>query len=474
MKLHRRDFFRTAAAGTAALVSGAIAAPTRRPNIVFVFADEWRAQAFGHAGDPNVKTPHIDRLAAESLRVTHAISGCPVCTPYRGSLLTGRYPLSHGLFVNDVHLPDSERCMAEIFGEAGYATAYIGKWHVDGHGRSSFIPPERRQGFQYWKALECTHAYNKSRYFADDSPDPREWEGYDAIAQTRDAIGWIKARDTSKPFLLVLSWGPPHDPYETAPEKYRAMYDPAAVKLRPNVPAESDAAARRMLAGYYAHCTALDDCLAELVAALDAQGLADDTILVFTSDHGDMLGSQGERWKQRPWDESIRVPFLLRWPARFGRQGRAVPALLDAPDILPTLLGLCGVPAPAAIEGRDFTACLEGGPDPSGGAALIACYHPFGQWPASRGGREYRGLRTLRHTYARTLQGPWLLYDNETDPYQQRNLVDDPASVQLRDELDARLKARLKEMKDEFLPGTEYVQRRGYTLDATGTVPYAP
>ena len=118
--------------------------PTGKPNIVFVLTDQWRAQATGYAGDPNVKTPHLDALASRSINFTNAVSVCPVCTPYRASLMTGRYPLSTGMFMNDLYLPSEELCMAEIFKRAGYQTAYIGKWHLDGHGRDVFTPKERR------------------------------------------------------------------------------------------------------------------------------------------------------------------------------------------------------------------------------------------------------------------------------------------------------------------------------------------
>jgi arylsulfatase A-like enzyme len=150
-----------------------------RPNIVFVLTDQWRAQATGYSGDPNVKTPNLDALAARSINFENAVSVSPVCTPYRAALMTGKYPLSTGMFMNDLYLPSEELCMAEIFTAAGYHTGFIGKWHLDGHGRSSFIPRDRRQGFDYWKALECSHSYNKSRYYAGDEKTSRLWEGYD-------------------------------------------------------------------------------------------------------------------------------------------------------------------------------------------------------------------------------------------------------------------------------------------------------
>src|SRR5437867_12886014 len=133
-----------------------------KPNVVIVIADQWRASAFGFSGDPNVKTPHLDRLARESFRCINAVAGLPVCCPTRASLLTAHRPLTTGLFMNDVPLAPDAVTLAKVFREAGYDTGYIGKWHLNGDGRSNFIPRERRQGFDYWKALECTHDYNHS------------------------------------------------------------------------------------------------------------------------------------------------------------------------------------------------------------------------------------------------------------------------------------------------------------------------
>ena len=344
-----------------------------KPNILFVFGDQWRQQATGYTGDPNVKTPNIDALSKESVNFTHALAGSPVCSPYRASLLTGQRPLTHGVFVNDVYLQTHVPSIAQAFSAAGYDTAYIGKWHVDGHGRSNYIPPDRRLGFDYWKVLECTHDYNHSPYYADDSDRKLYWNGYDAIAQTHDAETYIRNNAGEKPFLLMLSWGPPHSPYDTAPEEYQRLYNEDAIELRPNVPDELTSQSRKWLAGYYAHCSALDACLGDLVKTLKESGIENETILVFTSDHGDMLGSQGQIKKQRPWDESIRVPFLLRYPGLPGWRPNETDALIDAQDIMPTLLGLCGIPIPESVEGLDFSRHIAGDSDPSDGTALIMC-----------------------------------------------------------------------------------------------------
>lgn len=452
----------------------ALADTAPRPNVVVVLADQWRAEAFGYAGNPDVQTPHVDRLQRESVHLINAVAGMPVCCPTRASLLTGQRPLTHGVFMNDVPLAPSSASLAKVLREVGYDTAYIGKWHVDGHGRSSFIPRERRQGFDYWKVLECTHSYSNSFYYAD-GPQKLKWPGYDALAQTRDAQQYLRDHAKSaKPFLLFLAWGPPHDPYQLAPAKYRALYDPAKLSLRPNVPKSIAAKARRNMAGYYAHCTALDDYLGDLRATLQEAGLEQNTLLIFTSDHGDLLGAHGGSNKQQPYDEAIRIPLLLRWPAGLGSAARRLDALFNSEDFMPTLLGLCQAPIPSTVEGRDFSGYLRGGPSPSDGATLISCVAPFGQWTRKMGGREYRGVRTQRYTFVRSLRGPWLLFDNEKDPWQLKNLVGLARYAKVQADLESILKRKLAEAHDEFLPGDEYIRKWGYTVDATGTVPYTP
>ncbi|MBP7052301.1 MAG: sulfatase [Phycisphaerae bacterium] len=442
-----------------------------RPNVVFVFADQWRAQATGYAGDPNARTPNLDQLAERSVNFANAVSCCPVCSPYRASLLTGQYPLTHGVFLNDVPLRNEAVSLAEVYRQAGYETAYVGKWHLDGNRRSAFIPRERRQGFDFWKVLGCTHAYNNSFYYGDEDVKLK-WEGYDAIAQTREAQQYIRTHAGGRPFLLVLSWGPPHDPYQTAPQEYRDRFPPEGIVLRPNVPEQDREKARRAAAGYYAHIAALDDCVGDLVETIRQAGIERDTIFVFTSDHGDLLYSHGGQNKQQPYDESIRVPFLLRYPAVLGDAGTTVDMPINAPDIMPTLLGLSRIPAPPTVEGTDFSGLLTAGSPAQDNAALIACYAPFGQWTRARGGREYRGVRTRRHTYVRDLNGPWLLFDNRQDPYQLDNLCGRPEYAALQKEMEALLSKRLTQTSDAFLGAGDYIEKWGYEVDDTGTVRY--
>ena len=451
----------------------------RRPNVLFVFADQLRAQAVGYAGDPNARTPAIDALHAESVSFTTAVSSTPVCCPTRASLLTGQYPLTHGLWMNDVPLSNKATSIAQAFAGAGYDTGYIGKWHVDGHGWEGYIPPERRQGFRFWRTLECTHDYNHSKYYSDEDdaaaaaghPVLRVWDGYDASAQTRCAEGFIRDHAARRadggpdqPFFFMLSWGPPHGPYQTAPERFREQFDPARIALRPNVPESHAERARRDLTGYYSHTAALDEELGRLLRTLEECGLAEDTLVVFTSDHGDHLGSHGLEGKQTPWDESILVPFLVRYPRLLGRDHRDVDVPFATPDVMPTLLGLCGVPVPESVEGIDYAPLLRGETMSDDDAALVACYFVHGAF-RRMGGRHYRGIRTRRYTYVRDLDGPWLLYDDAADPYQLENLCGRPEHAALQEELDTRLRRLLERRGDEFLPGEAYVERWGYDVD---------
>lgn len=490
IEMKRRDFIGSVGAvGGLTAVGGCRSFPKvgKRPNVVFVFADQWRASATGYAGNPDVKTPNLDRLAAESCNFKNAVSCCPVCSPARASLITGQYPLTHGVFVNDVCLQHRGPSIADCFNQAGYRTGYIGKWHLDGHGRNAFIPSDRRQGFQFWKTLECTHNYNESPYYDNENPELKQWDGYDAYDQTSHAIDFIQ-ENAVYPFMLFLSWGPPHSPYLTAPEKFQSLYDPETLTLQPNVPEQVDGflpasrwselpqldpseRARHILAGYYAHCSALDACIGRLQTAIRSAGLEENTIFVFTSDHGDMLGSQGLWQKQWPYDESIRVPLLLKFPP-LEKTGCKVSAPVNTPDLFPTLCELCDVPVPSCVEGHSLLSSLCGS-SAATEAALIANYHPFGQWNAARGGKEWRGVRTARYTYVKDLNGPWLLFDNQVDPYQMNNLINQMASKELQAAMEQLLRQKLDETGDSFEPGMNYVHRWKVAVDESGTVKYS-
>lgn len=440
-----------------------------RPNIVFVFGDQWGAFATGYGGNPDVQTPNIDALADESVVFTNAVSCCPVCTPYRANLLTGRFPTAHGLFLNDLRLPEEEISIADVLGGQGYDTAYIGKWHLDGPDRLAFTPPgRRRHGFDYWAVADCTHDYLHSIYYRGDDPTPRYWEGYDAHAQTDDAISYIESHGQERPYCLFLSWGPPHFPWREVPQEYLDMYDGRRFARTPNR-WEVD---ERQLAGYYAHCTALDEDIGRLVETLERTGQADNTIFIFTSDHGTMMGSHGlvTTLKQYPYAESALVPLVVRYP-REQRSACRVEAPLNEVDLMPTLLSMAGAPIPEGVQGQDLTQLITGGPGEVPSSSLVMSVAPFNinylaHMPA------YRGIYTARYAYMRALQGPWLLFDNAEDPYQMHNLALLPEHANLVAELDAELQTWLDRTGDPFLSAEEHIAQWGYQVDHKHDIPF--
>jgi arylsulfatase A-like enzyme len=438
----------------------------KKPNVIYVFADQWRAQAVGYAGDVNARTPNLDQLAQEGIQFTNAVSTCPSCTPYRASLLTGNYSTTHGLLLNDILLdPDSES-MAKIYTKAGYNTAYWGKWHVGGPYRLGYISEANRQGFDLWKVMECTHEYMDSWYYDGNDRNRKRWDGYDAHAQAKDLCEYISEHAVDEePFLAVLSWGPPHDPYHQVPEKYLDMYaDLEKIVLRENVPEDYREEALNMLQGYYAHIAALDESMGWITDQIKKSGIEENTILIFTSDHGDMVGSKGMKYKSNPWDEAIMVPFLLDYPGAI-KENRIINMPIGTPDILPTMLGLCGIETDVEFEGSDFSAILLGHEDEFDNAALIT--NPTKNVVK----KEFRGVRTTRYTYVEDLNGPWLLYDNEKDPFQSTNLIEQEGNDALKAELKVKLTGALELANDQFLPEQDYLERFGLYITPGGYPP---
>lgn len=437
------------------LVTGSLFGISKKPNVLFIFADQWRAQAMGYNEDPNARTPHFDQIAREGINFSNAVSCQPISSPFRASLLTGQFPTTHGMINNDLPLLPTSSTWGELFKKAGYATGYIGKWHLNGGDRLAFIPENRRFGFDYWKVMNCTHKYDNSYYWGE-TPTKEKWDGYDAFAQVDSTLDFIKkTTDKERPFCMVLSWGPPHDPYNLAPQEYKELYkNTSKIKLRPNVPAEFSNKAQAQLAGYYAHIAALDEAFGTIIEGLRKLGVLDNTIIVFTSDHGDMLFSHGFEKKSRPYDESIRVPMIMRYPQ--AASNKVIDEPMSTPDILPTLLDMCGITIPKSIEGRSFLPIITGKKASKDEGALV-------MWPITRKEyklSEYRCIRTKRYTYVETLQGPWLFFDNQKDPFQLDNLINDPSySSLIKEHQKKLLKLRIKandQFKDESYYRTKF------------------
>lgn len=430
---------------------------TKKPNVIFILTDQWRADALGYAGDPNVKTPNLDAFAREAVNFSNTVSVTPVCTPYRASLLTGKFPTSTGMILNDIYLPSEEYCMAEMFADAGYKTAYIGKWHLDGHGRLDNVEKERRQGFEYWKALECSHEYLEMPYYENDNPEIQYYEDYSPYAKVKAANDYLeKSKNDNVPFLLFLSLGTPHFPHHTAPEEYQALYTKDKVTLKDNVPME--ARTDRLyneIRGYYGHCTATDKAIGDLLKQIKNLGLDKKSIIVFTSDHGEMMGSHGIRpgQKQYAYDESVHVPFLISYPGVLEQAGTINKTPITTPDILPTLLSMCNIDVPESIEGEDLSQIFLNPQKETDRSALVSHPCPFSatwEYPG------YRAIRTMQYSYVKSKNGPFMLFDNLEDPLQMNNLVNNPEFSELQDSLDNLLQIELKKIGDEKIRDRQY------------------
>ncbi|MGD9498565.1 MAG: sulfatase-like hydrolase/transferase, partial [Armatimonadota bacterium] len=269
---------------------------------------------------------------------------------------------------------------------------------------------------------------------------------------------------SSERFCLFVSWGPPHDPYHLMPRHYH-VHNGRCLRWRPN----THPYFRHDIAGYYSHIGALDRNLGRLLDTLEEEGIAQDTIVVFTSDHGDMLGAHGLRHKQKPWDESIMVPFVIQWPGHLPAGARR-DTLINAPDIMPTLLALMGVDIPDTVEGQDLSLAAAGAAGYEPSSAFIGSIAPFHSRPHPW--REWRGVRTKTHTYVETRRGPWLLYDNENDPYQMTNLIGTREAADVQEKLRLELLGWRERLGDEFAPKEHYVRRFGYELNHRGEVTY--
>lgn len=389
--------------------------------------------------------------------------------------MTGRFPTTTGMITNDLYLPERELCMAEIFKTAGYSTAFYGKWHLDGHGRMGNVQPYRRQGFDYWKAAECSHDFNKMPYYENNDLSIKYWEGYSPFAVEKDIEVYLDQKVNDKnPFLLVVSLETPHFSKHDAPKKYQDMYPPASLDLPVNVDEKKFPKVREELQQYYAHCTATDEAIGKLIDKIKSSGLYDNTIIIFSADHGEMMGSHSvrPREKQVAWDEAVKTPFLIRYPGIGSNAGKETLTPITTPDVLPTMLSLANIPIPKIIEGMDMTKAVKFPERQIDRAALFMNVYYTAPTPFY----EYRAIKTKQFTYVRSIDKPALLFDNIADPFEMNNLIDSPTYKNLQVRLEKRLRKELKKIGDEdFSSHQYYFTKFGYNINGIKKeeVPYS-
>jgi len=471
-KISRRSF------GASLAAAGVPASAKTRPNLVFVFSDQQSSDMLGCYGNRQISTPHLDRFASQGVRFAHCISNAPLCTPYRGILFSGMHSFHNGAMENDIRmLPGSGNYFGEVLRDAGYRTGYVGKWHLYGGDRVRPIPPGRdRYGFDNtFLSNNCTVVFDAKRaYYWDEQGKRQKYGDWEPYAQTRQAMQFID-ENADKPFALFLSWHPPHNwaPVNSpakgpedgygAPADLLELYDPEKLKVRGNC--EDTPSHRRVYRGHMAMCTSLDRAFDWLMKKLDEKGLADNTIVVYTSDHGDTLLSHGlQRNKMRPEIESIRVPLMIRYPGVL--KPRTSDLLIGSLDLMPTLLGMMGLPVPRTCQGRNLTAAISKAQDNAVSSV------PLFLLPL-----DWRGIYTRRYTYCFDTWKPggdsvyrtaffsqpegivWnCLYDRQADPWEQHNLFDTPDRTGLRNRLHGQTLEWMKRLGDPGLPYEDVIR----------------
>lgn len=472
------------------------------PNVIYVFPDQFRNQAmefWGQEGfrehvnfrnDP-VKTPRLNEFARQSVVLSAAQSNCPLSSPHRGSLLTGMYPNKSGVALNCnstrpiSSLREDVECVSDVFSKAGYDCAYFGKLHVDFPTPNdpehpgeyvetqrpvwdAYTPKERRHGFNYWYSYGTFDEHKNPHYWDTEGKrhEPKEWS---PLHEAKKVISYLKnegnVRDTSKPFFIMVGMNPPHSPYRSLDdcmeEDYNLYKDQSldSLLVRPN--ADAKMAKAQSTPYYFASVTGVDRAFGQILDALKELGMDENTIVVFSSDHGETMCSQRTNDpKNSPFSESMSVPFLVRYPGKI--EPSVDDLMLSSPDIMPTLLGLAGLSEsiPATVQGRNFAPLfydadaqvvrptgalyiqnMDGEKNADG---LVQTY-----FPASRGFKSAKYTLALYIDRKEHKLVKSLLFDDEKDPYQLNNLSlkEHPEVVK---ELCAEMAKVLKDIDDPW------------------------
>lgn len=425
-----------------------------KTNLLYVFADQWRAHAAGYQNMDQVVTPNIDSFAEESMRFTNAYSTFPLCSPHRASLMTGKYPFQVGMWTNckvgleeKIMLKPQETCIGNVLKEGGFETGYIGKWHLDASECNftsnpasgakdwdAYTPPgERRQGFDYWLSYGADDEHLDPHYWQDDEKQirPGKWS---AEFETDKALEYMenKAKE-ERPFALFLSYNPPHLPYELVPDRYYEKFKDLEIHYRDNVPEEmreKGGLLETRTRQYFAAIYGIDEQFGRILQFLKDNHMEENTLVVLSADHGEMLGSHGLMSKNIWYEESIHIPLMIR------QKGRIKPgynnAIFASPDHMPTLLELLDLPIPDTCEGYSHAGGMFG-LDENQPQDMFICSYPgsadmvkaFSDQGLTHKAYGWRGIKDKRYTYVITNgYAPGepqreYLYDSKEDPYEK-------------------------------------------------------
>lgn len=457
----------------------------KRPNILYIMSDDHAAHAISAYGSVINETPNIDRIANEGMRLENCFCTNSICGPSRATILTGLYSHRNGVETLDDKFDARQDHVAKMLQGAGYQTAIIGKWHL-GHGE-----PHDPTGFDYWNVLPGQGAYHDPAMI--EMGERKQHEGYVTDIITDLSLDWLNNRDPDRPFFLMCHHKAPHRPWDPA-EKYAQLYDDvdipepptfdddyshrsraaAAAEMRidrdlvardlkgePPIGLSSQELKRWKYQRYikdYLRCVAsIDESVGRLLDYLDEQGLAEETVVIYTSDQGFFLGDHGWYDKRFFYEESLRMPFLIRYPKEIAPGSLAREMILNT-DFAPLFLDYAGVATPEWMQGQSFRSILQGQAPADWRESM---YYRYFMHLSHHNVYAHYGVRTRRYKliyyYLSDPEPPeWELFDLQTDPHEVRNVYDEPEYAEVVAELKAelhRLRMGLGDLRDPWEEG---------------------
>lgn len=434
-----------------------------RPHVLIVYVDEMRGDCMSAMGHPDLDTPNLDRLAAEGALFEQAYTCYPLCTPARGAFMTGRYPHANGVSGNHKPIGPNPVLLGQSLKDAGYETCYIGKLHLAGAHTPGYVAPEYRCGFEEFVGFNHGHDYFHSIQYREEDK-PLHDAGFQPDIQTDLALEFLERPHDQRPFCLFLSIGTPHAPCIT-PARYASLFDPDKLTLYPGTDEAGSCdqgpygrvPTREWIAAYYRQIINIDENVGRMMDKLDKRSLSENTLVVFTSDHGDMCGQHGHFGKTRMHYGATRVPLIARWPGGIP-PGMRIQSLVDSSvDTLPSISEACGIAIHPEIQGISYLPAAQG----TAQRSRDAVFYEMIEWH----GRETdpylprRGIRTEQYVYLRQEDsqagdpshalGP-LLYDRATDPHELTNLLETGGYEAIRRELDAGIERHMSATQDDW------------------------
>ena len=463
----------------------------RRPNIIVIYPDQMRYDCMSPSGNRVVRTPHLQRLADEGAVFDNAFTSYPLCCPFRASMMTGKQAQGHGMYQNHFPLRADQEFLAERLQVQGYRTLYAGKWHLEGGPKPGYVPPDRRFGFEKFAGFNRGHSYMDGLFWRD-TDQPYRCTRYEPDFQTDHLLDFIdeaRAETPDRPFFGFLSYGPPHHPNDM-PEHWRKMYRAEEIELsdahlgeeafrriqarrveidcagdadaalrsrtahgaKAPLEPETDDEIRTFIAEYYGMISCIDHNVGRILNHLDRHGLAEDTMVVFLSDHGDMLGEHGYPcgYKPQGYRAAMQVPMIVRYPRQVAG-GRRIDGLIDVGIDTPvTLLELAGAEPFTEAHGISYRTLLDGTAEETRDAVMYQTFRMDGGAKGEYTPVPERGIRTREWLYVRQPDRRKFLFDQIADPRELYNLAESPGHAVLMDDFDARIAAHMEATGDAW------------------------